>query len=130
MAYFHLGEYQLSLDDFHAALRCSPQDDNQEDDDLQEETQNEKQKRIQSFIAKAEKGLSQQTKAILKRKSALQKAFHSNSVLESIPTKNPPAAAAKVTNQRFQWSRRDILFLASMVFILAIAIFVGSLTLE
>jgi hypothetical protein len=135
MAYFHLGEYQLSLNDFHAALRSSAQDDNQDDAQSEEESsvnQKENKNKIQSFILKAEKGLSEQKKAILKRKSALQKAFHSNSVLESNSTKNQqkPLLAEAKDRRRVQWSRKDILFFSSVIFILGIAIFIGTLSLE
>jgi TPP-dependent indolepyruvate ferredoxin oxidoreductase alpha subunit len=133
MAYFYLGEYQPSLDDFHAALRCSSQSSNKDGFQTSEEessvSENENKKKIQSFILKAEKGLSEQNKAILKRKSALQKAFHSNSVLES-NSKSQHAVATATEGRRFQWNRKEILLFISMICILAIAIFVGTLTLE
>lgn len=115
MAYFHLGEYKLSIDDFNQALRIVPTSSGSDQPNLDQE-------KIKLYLNRAEKGLQDQNKALQKRKHALQKAFGT--------TASDSSTSASTSNPRQEknkehWNKRDILLLTTLIFLVAIAVFIG-----
>jgi hypothetical protein len=110
MAHFFVGKYELSLHDLYHAKSYLPSDD-----------EPEKEKLI-FCIHRAEKGLHDQDKALLKRKQALQRAFNSTSP----STEEKAQDITKVAREK-GWTRQRILLAVSMVCILALAVFAATL---
>jgi hypothetical protein len=114
MAYFFVGEYAMSLQDLHHAESYLPSDDEAE------------KEKIVFCIGRAEKGLREQEKALLKRKQAMQKAFNSTPAPSTAnPSSEGKDKSRAVTDQG--WTRQRILLAVSMVFIVLLAIYASTL---
>lgn len=113
MAYFHLGEYKLSIDDLRKSILYGTEIQNTTEPNIDLE-------KIKLYLNRAEKGFDEQNKALLKRKQALQKAFTSTeSSLNTSPPKEP--------QQNGGWKKRDILLLVTCICLVAMAVFIAYL---
>lgn len=94
IAFFYVGEYKKALENLNRA------------NELPEEN-NDKEK-VQQYILKAEKGLQEQTKALLKRKKALQTAFNSSS---SSSLSSSTSSSSSQNSIKSKWNQKNIILL-------------------